>query len=398
MAEITASSIKDLREKTGAGMMDCKKALVENNGDFEAAVDWLRKKGLAAAAKKSGRTAAQGLVGIKVEGNKGAVIELNSETDFVARNDKFQLLVQKVTEVAFSSNGNLDTILQAAYPATGRTVSNEIAEHVSVIGENMSLRRTAILQAKQGVVVGYVHNSVATNMGKIGVLVALESAAASDKLQALGKQLAMHIAASNPSYLAKEDITEHALSVERDAANEKINKFIEKYATFEKTVAGYSDRMTGERAFSEKIIETKLDELAQTASMVGELLSDYDRQSKSEDRKEKQDADKTKKLLDVFFQEANYLLKKVRSYGNESATRQRLSQMKLDRFIEEVVLLEQAFVIDGKTKISDVLVNATKELGSPVLLGGFIRFELGEGIEQEKSDFAEEVAAIATRA
>src|SRR5690554_5413955 len=175
MAEITAALVKELREISGAGMMDCKKALVETSGDLEAAVDWLRKKGLAAAAKKAGRTAAEGLVGVAVEGGRGAVVEVNAETDFVARNEQFQAFVGTVTGLALGTDGELKTLRQAAYPASGRTVGDELTQLIATIGENMSLRRVGLLAAEPGVVAGYVHNQVAEGLGKIGVLVALQS-------------------------------------------------------------------------------------------------------------------------------------------------------------------------------------------------------------------------------
>src|SRR5690349_17451283 len=197
MAEITAASVKELRERTGAGMMDCKKALAENNGEMEASVDWLRAKGLAAAAKKAGRTAAEGLVGVAVEGTKGAVVEVNSETDFVAKNEQFQDFVREVSKLALTANGDIDALKAAQYPGAG-TVEEKLTDNIATIGENQSLRRTKLVSVGEGAVVSYVHNAVAPGLGKIGVLVALESAAGADTLQALGKQLAMHIAAANP--------------------------------------------------------------------------------------------------------------------------------------------------------------------------------------------------------
>ncbi|HEU4809258.1 MAG TPA: translation elongation factor Ts, partial [Sphingomicrobium sp.] len=197
MAEITAATVKELRERTGAGMMDCKKALAETAGDMEAAVDWLRAKGLSAAAKKAGRTAAEGLVGVAVEGNRGAVVEVNSETDFVAKNEKFQDFVRNVAKLALETNGDVAALLAASYPGGG-TVEEALTNNIATIGENQSVRRAAVLQVNQGVVVPYVHNAVAPGLGKIGVLVALESGAGADTLQALGKQIAMHIAAANP--------------------------------------------------------------------------------------------------------------------------------------------------------------------------------------------------------
>ena len=205
MAEITAATVKELRERTGAGMMDCKKALAENQGDMEAAVDWLRAKGLSAAAKKAGRTAAEGLVGVAVEGLSGAVVEVNSETDFVAKNEKFQEFVGNVAKLALENGGSVETLLAAGYPGGG-TVEEALTNNIATIGENQSVRRASVLKVNQGVVVPYVHNAVAPGLGKIGVLVALESGAAADTLQALGKQVAMHIAAANPLALTGDEL------------------------------------------------------------------------------------------------------------------------------------------------------------------------------------------------
>ena len=220
MAEITAASVKELRERTGAGMMDCKKALAENNGDMEASVDWLRAKGLAAAAKKAGRTAAEGLVGVAVEGTKGAVVEVNSETDFVAKNEQFQEFVREVSKLALDASGDVEALKSAAYPG-GTTVAEKLTDNIATIGENQSLRRTAVLEVPQGAVVSYVHNAAAPGMGKIGVLVALESSAPAAALQALGKQIAMHIAAASPLALDSDGID--ASLLERERASEQLN-------------------------------------------------------------------------------------------------------------------------------------------------------------------------------
>ena len=192
MAEITAALVKELREKTGAGMMDCKNALNENDGDLEAAVDWLRTQGLAAAAKKSGRAASEGLVGIATDGNKGAVVEVNAETDFVARNDDFQGFVENVTTIALGGDGSIDGLKDAAYTGGKGTVSATLTNMIATIGENMDLRRSAALEVGNGVVCSYMHNALKPGLGKIGVLVALESEGDTAQLEALGKQLAMH--------------------------------------------------------------------------------------------------------------------------------------------------------------------------------------------------------------
>ena len=217
---ITAAMVKELRDRTNAGMMDCKKALAETNGDMEAAVDWLRTKGLAAAAKKAGRTAAEGLVGVAVAGTKGAVVEINSETDFVAKNERFQDFVGEVSNLALQANGDVDA-LKAMQMAVGGSVEQVLTENIATIGENQSLRRTACLSVGEGTVVSYVHNAVVPNMGKIGVLVALESAADEATLTALGKQLAMHIAAANPLALDADGLDADLLARERDIAKAK---------------------------------------------------------------------------------------------------------------------------------------------------------------------------------
>jgi elongation factor Ts len=221
MPEITAALVKELREKTGAGMMDCKKALTETAGDLETAVDWLRKKGLAAAAKKAGRVAAEGLIGMATEGTRGALVEVNSETDFVARNDKFQSFVGQVATLALETGGDLETLKAAAYPGTGRTVEEELTQLISVIGENLNLRRIAVMSVGEGVVASYVHNQAAPGLGKIGVLVALESGGDRDQLAALGKQLAMHVAASAPQSVDSGDVDTAALERERDVLAEQ---------------------------------------------------------------------------------------------------------------------------------------------------------------------------------
>jgi elongation factor Ts len=214
MAEITAALVKELREITGAGMMDCKKALTENGGNLETSVDWLRKKGLSAAAKKAGRVAAEGLVGIAAEGTRGALIEVNSETDFVARNDQFQAFVAAVSKLALTT-GDIEAVKAAKFPDESLTVAEKLTQLVATIGENMNLRRMAALSVSNGVVATYMHNAAAPNMGKIGVLVALESTAAPDKLTALGKQLAMHVAAANPQSVTIDAVDPAQLERER---------------------------------------------------------------------------------------------------------------------------------------------------------------------------------------
>jgi len=223
MAEITAASVKELRERTGAGMMDCKKALAENNGEMEASIDWLRAKGLSAAAKKAGRTAAEGLVGVAVDGTKGAMVEVNSETDFVAKNEQFQEFVRDVSKLALTTGGDIDALKGASYPSGG-TVEEKLTDNIATIGENQSLRRAVTLEVGEGAVVSYVHNAAAPNMGKIGVLVALEGAAPVDTLNALGKQIAMHIAAANPQALDADGLDPAMLEREKGIATEKANE------------------------------------------------------------------------------------------------------------------------------------------------------------------------------
>ncbi len=218
MADITASMVKELRESTGVGMMDAKKALVENDGNMEQAVDWLRTKGLAKAAKKSGRTAAEGLVAVVTNGNKGAVIELNSETDFVARNEAFQTLVRDVAAKAVDVN-NVEELANA--DLGGKTVAETITALVAKIGENMALRRMESFEVSQGAVVGYVHSALADGLGKIGVLVALESSADAESLQAIGKQIAMHVAAANPMFLDKDAVSDDVIERERSVLKEQ---------------------------------------------------------------------------------------------------------------------------------------------------------------------------------
>ncbi len=303
MAEITASLVKELREKTGAGMMDCKRALGETSGDIEGAVDWLRKKGLAAAAKKAGRVAAEGLVGVATGGHAGAVVEINSETDFVARNDAFQNFVRQVADLALA-HGDIDAVKGAAFPGTGRSVAEELTHLVATIGENMSLRRVRRLEVAKGAVVSYVHNALTTGLGKIGVLVALESIADTDKLMALGRQLAMHVAAANPQFLAIADVDAASLERERDILREQ-----------------------------------------------------------------------------------------AKASGKPEAIIDKMVEGRLRKYYEEVVLLEQIFVVDGESRVAKVVEASAKDAGAPIKIAGFARFALGEGIDKGSSDFAAEVAA-----
>jgi elongation factor Ts len=215
MSNVTATMVKDLRDKTGAGMMDCKSALAETNGDVEAAIDWLRKKGLSKAAKKSSRVAAEGLIGVAVNGDAGALVEVNAETDFVARNDTFKEFVKRAADLALLAGGDVDKLLAHPHTPGGASVKDTATELVAKIGENISVRRTIALSVNPGVVATYVHNASSPELGKIGVLVALKSTADKTKLAALGKQLAMHIAAAAPLALAAEHLSPEVIARER---------------------------------------------------------------------------------------------------------------------------------------------------------------------------------------
>jgi elongation factor Ts len=302
----TATDVKNLRERTGAGMMDCKKALDESGGDFEAAVDALRAKGLAAVAKKSSRTAAEGLIGVAVSGTKGVAVEVNSETDFVAKNEQFQDFVRKTTEVALgAASDDVEALKAAAYPGGG-TVADTLTNNVATIGENQQVRRMKTVSVAAGVVVPYMHNAAAPNLGKIGVLVALESDAGADVLEPLGKQIAMHIAAAFPLALNADDLDADMIARERKIAAEKA-------------------------AESGKPAEV------QTKMVDGAVA----------------------------------------------------------KFAKDNALLSQLFVMDNKTPIAQVVEAAGKAAGTKIVLKDYVRYQLGEGIEKEVSDFAAEVAAAA---
>ncbi len=235
---VTAAMVKELREKTGAGMMDCKKALGETNGDMEAAIDWLRAKGISKADKKSGRTAAEGLIGIASSGNRAVVVEVNSETDFVARNDSFQDLVRGVSAVALTTDGTVDAIGAATYPASGKSVVDTIKDAIAHIGENMNLRRSALLSVEDGVVATYVHNAAADGLGKLGVLVALKSSGDKDALNTIGRQVAMHIAATNPLAIRPEEVDAAVAERERNVFIEQARESGKPEAIIEKMVDG----------------------------------------------------------------------------------------------------------------------------------------------------------------
>jgi elongation factor Ts len=307
MTTITASMVKDLREKTGVGMMDCKAALNETGGDMEAAVDWLRTKGLAKAAKKAGRVAAEGLIGLATDEKEAALVEVNAETDFVARNDTFQEMVANIASAALKAQGDLDTLAEAKYGSGQATVAATVKNLIASIGENMTLRRTAHLAVKNGAVATYVHNTIAPGLGKIGVVVALESSGEPEPLKAFGRQVAMHIAAANPQAVDTESLEPGLIERERAVLTEQAKESGKLDAVIEKMVEG-----------------------------------------------------------------------------------------RLRKFYEEIVLLEQGFVIDPDTTVAKALAAIEKEVGAPVKITGFYRFALGEGIDRPDSDFAAEVAAAAS--
>ena len=304
MTNITASMVKDLRDKTGAGMMDCKTALAENNGDMEAAIDWLRKKGISKAAKKAGRAAAEGLVGVAVDDGAGVLLEVNAETDFVARNEEFKDFVKSATALALKEGGDLEKLL--GHPMGGSTVQQTLTELVAKIGENMSVRRAAAISVNPGAVAAYVHNAASPELGKIGVLVALKSTADKEKLAALAKQVAMHVAAAAPLALSVEhmdkDVVAREYAIQKDLALQS---------------------------------------------------------------------------------------------GKPEAVVEKMMEGRMRKYYEETVLLQQTFVIDGETQISKLIEKASKNLGAPVSIDGFVRFQVGEGIEKADADFADEVAQMA---
>jgi elongation factor Ts len=301
MAAITAAMVKELREATGAGMMDCKTALSAVDGNMEAAIDWLRTKGLAKAAKKAGRVAAEGLVAVSIAGTRGVVAELNSETDFVARNVDFQALAKSVADVALAKGGDVDAILAQAHPAGG-TVSEAIANAVATIGENMTLRRVAELSVSAGVIGSYVHGAVVDGLGKIGVIVALETTGKTDELAVIGRQLAMHVAATNPIALDLASIDPEVLAREKAILAEK-------------------------------------------------------------------------------------------NVGKPAHVLEKITESGLKSYAKENCLLEQAYIHDGSKSVGQFLKELEGKVGAPVVLKGYARFGLGEGIEKEEQDFAAEVAA-----
>ncbi|RIA56426.1 translation elongation factor Ts [Dichotomicrobium thermohalophilum] len=270
MAEITAKMVKDLREKTGAGMMDCKKALTETDGDMDAAVDWLRAKGFAKAAKKAGRTAADGLVGVAVEDKKGAVVEVNAETDFVARNDQFQNMVSEIAKLALKAEGDVDKLGAETFPGTDKPVTDYISEMIATIGENMRLRRTGYIEVSDGVVASYVHNAAAPGMGKIGVIVGLESTGDKDKLQALGKQLAMHIAATSPLAVDVDSLDPAVVDRERTILVEQARESGKPENIIEKMVEGRLNKYYQEVVLMKQALVTDPDNTVEAALKAAE--------------------------------------------------------------------------------------------------------------------------------
>ncbi|MBQ8464408.1 MAG: elongation factor Ts [Alphaproteobacteria bacterium] len=304
MSEITAAMVKELRETTSAGMLDCKKALTETNGDMEQAIDWLRKKGLASAAKKASRIAAEGLVAVAVDGNKGAVVEVNSETDFVAKNEIFQEYVEDAAKVALMNDGDVEKMKAFGCPKCGKSFGERLTDMIAKIGENMNLRRAQVLTVNNGIVSAYIHNAARPNVGKIGVLVALESSADKAKLAELGKHIAMHVAASAPIALTIADVP--ASNVEH-----------------EKSIYAEQARASGK---PENIIE-------------------------------------------------------------------KMIEGRVRKYYDEVVLEEQAYIMDPDKKVKQVVADAAKEFGADIKLAGYVCFKLGEGLQKREEDFAAEVAA-----
>jgi len=299
MAKITAALVKELREKTGAGMMDCKTALAETGGAVDGAVDWLRKKGLAAAAKKAGRVAAEGLVGVVVDGTRGALVEVNAETDFVARNDAFQDFVETVARVALAVDGDMSALLKAAYPGEDRTVEEQLTHNIATIGENISIRRAAIVEVSQGVVGSYAHNALKPGLGGIGVLVGVET----DKdAKTIAKQVAMHIAAAKPLAVSSDDLDPAVVEKERAV-----------------------------------------------------------------------------------------LAAQARESGKPDNIVEKMVEGRISKFLGEICLVDQVFVIDGESKVG----KAVEAAAPGAAVKGFAMFVLGEGVEKKEEDFAAEVAAAA---
>ena len=270
MAEIIAALVKKLREETGAGMMDCKKALVETDGDHEAAVDWLRTKGLSAAAKKAGRVASEGLVGVAVNGSTGAIVEVNAETDFVARNEDFQEFVTTTAGLALKSGGDLDALKAAAYPESERTVEEQLTHLIATIGENMSMRRVQVIEVDQGIMASYVHNSLSPGLGKIGVLAALESETDAAALEDLGKQISMHVAAAKPLAVSRDGLDPALVERERDILAQQARESGKPEEIIEKMIEGRIRKYYEEVCLLDQTFvidgETKVEKVLEEAS------------------------------------------------------------------------------------------------------------------------------------
>ncbi|MBK5922115.1 translation elongation factor Ts [Rhodothalassium salexigens] len=297
MAQITAAMVKSLREKTGAGMMDCKKALAETDGDVDAAVDWLRTKGLSQAAKKSGRAAAEGLVGLAVDGTRGALVEVNAETDFVARNEQFQGFVETVAGLALAEGGDMDGLKDKPYPGSERTLGDELTHLIATIGENMELRRAVRVEVAQGVIGAYVHGAVkAGTLGKIGVLVALEGDAAEDKMQDLAKHIAMHVAATNPASLDVADLDPELVEREKQVQRDKAADSGKPAEIIEKMIEGRMRKFYEEVCLMKQISvvdgETKIEKLIEQAAKdagASIMLKAYVRYELGEGKEKKED-------------------------------------------------------------------------------------------------------------
>ena len=270
MAQITAALVKELREKTGVGMMDCKKALGETDGDLEAAVDWLRTKGLASAAKKAGRIASEGLVGMAVDGTKGAMVEVNSETDFVARNETFQNFVSTCAKMALTTGADMDALKASNFPGSDRTVEDELTNMISTIGENMNLRRVEAVSVNSGAVISYMHNAIGDGIGKIGVLVGLESDADGAALEGTGKQLAMHVAAANPQSISREDLDPELVQRERDVLSQQARDSGKPENIIEKMVEGRLRKFFEESVLLDQVFvidnETRISKVVENAA------------------------------------------------------------------------------------------------------------------------------------
>ncbi len=303
---LSASTIKELREKSGAGMMDCKKALTATDGNMEEAIDWLRKQGLSAVAKKSGRVAAEGLIGVTINNNSGAMVEINSETDFVARNELFQNFVKTCSTLVLSSKNDIEALQKLPFPNSDRTVNQELSNNIATIGENMNIRRVEFLEVSEGILVSYIHNNVADGLGRLGVLVALESKAENNNLLETGKQVAMHIAATSPKSLNIEDLDPQIVEREREV-----------------------------------------------------------------------------------------LIDQAMASGKPKEIAEKMVQGRMNKFYQEVVLNEQVFVVDGETKIKDLIKKLSSDINHDVKIKGFKILKLGDGIEVGESNFAADVAATA---